>query len=413
MELPLTPHGLRGLLRATWEVTRTVDLEQILRHVVAAGRELVDAGYGALGVVSRGRLVRFIHDGIPGHTATCTGDPPSGRGLLGRLVDDPRPLRLRNLADHPAAIGFPAGYPPMGSFLGVPIRVQDRVFANLYLTEKRGAEEFTADDETLILALAAAAGVAVQNAMQFAETRRRQAWQCASTEFATGLLGGEQPARLLQRVARVAVELSDGDGTAVLLPSDDPEQLRVAVAVGALFEEVEGTSLPMRGTLSGLAYAERRTVADLGGDPRSAVPDPAEASPAIAAPLGTGQTPRGVLLVSRRRGSEAFSATDQEMIGSFAGHAGLALELACNRLDQETDRLAADRERIAERLNADALSELLAISTGLHGLVARGADPTLATAVLQHADRVDRVARRIGASVFDLDHLRTNGRAST
>lgn len=400
---------LRGLLRATQEVAVGVDLEQVLRHIVVAGRELVGARYAALGVVSHGRLVQFVHEGIDDATVRRIGELPAGKGILGRLVDDPRPLRLRSLDEHPASTGFPAEHPPMGSFLGVPIRVRDRVFGNIYLTEKQGAEEFTADDEALVLALAAAAGVAIENAMLFTETQRRQAWQSASTGFTTALLGGEEPTQILERVVRIAAQLGEADGAALLLPTDDPGSLFVAVTAGELFAQVEHTRIPVEGTLSGLAHTTRRPVVvdDLATDPRLAGSslESCGIGPAIAAPLSGDGHPRGVLAVVRRHEAETISPAEAEMISSFALHSGLALELARARLDQETGRLAAERERIAEQLNADVMSELLSISTGLYGALPRIPDPGLLATVREYADRIDRAARRIGTSVFDIPRL--------
>ena len=152
-----TQGRLRGLLRAYLAVARADDLDVVLRHVVEAARELVNAGYAALGVVSGGRLVRFVHTGMDPDVVARVGHLPEGKGLLGLLVDYPQSLRLRDIAEHVASVGFPEHHPPMRSFLGVPIRVADRVFGNLYLTDKQGADEFTADDEELVQALAAAA----------------------------------------------------------------------------------------------------------------------------------------------------------------------------------------------------------------------------------------------------------------
>jgi GAF domain-containing protein len=401
-----TQGRLRGLLRATQEVAVGVDLEQVLRHIVGAGRELVGARYAALGVVSHGQLTQFIHEGIDEETVRRIGHLPAGKGILGRLVDDPRTLRLRRLDEHPASTGFPAEHPPMSSLLGVPIRVRDRVFGNLYLTEKQGAEEFTADDEALILALAAAAGVAIENAMLFTETRHRQAWQSASTAFTTALLGGEEPSKILQRIVRIAKQLGNAEGAALLLPTDDPASLLVAATDGELLAEFEHTRFPVEGSLSGLTLAAGRTVVvdDLADDPRlGSSPVAGAVGPAIAAPLGRDGLPRGVLAVYRRREAETVSPAEVEMISAFALHAGLALELARARLDQETGRLAAERERIAEQLNADVMSELLSISTGLYGVLPRIPDPALLRAVREYADRIDRAARRIGTSVFDID----------
>jgi GAF domain-containing protein len=170
---------LRGLLHAYLAVARADSLDTVLRHVVEAARELVDARYAALGVVSRGRLTRFVHTGMDTDVVTRVGHLPEGKGLLGLLVDYPQSLRLADIADHHASVGFPEHHPPMRSILGVPIQVGDRNFGNLYLTEKRNGAAFTGDDEQLVQALAAAAGAAIENATLLSESRRRHTWQGA------------------------------------------------------------------------------------------------------------------------------------------------------------------------------------------------------------------------------------------
>jgi GAF domain-containing protein len=181
-----TQGRLRGLLRAYLEVARAVDLEELLLHIVNAARELVDARYAALGVIQQGRLVRFLHTGMDDVTVESIGHLPEGKGVLGRLVDYPEPLRLDNIAEHMSSVGFPEHHPPMRSFLGVPIRIGDRVFGNLYLTDKQSPHGFTADDQELVQALATAAGVSIENAMLFerrvaANSGRRRWWRSPRT----------------------------------------------------------------------------------------------------------------------------------------------------------------------------------------------------------------------------------------
>jgi signal transduction histidine kinase len=158
------------LLEAVAAMSSDLSLRVVLRRIVASACQLVDAQYAALGVLGPGanveliRLIEFITEGADAETIRRIGHQPEGRGILGVLIRDPRPLRLHDLATHPQSHGFPAGHPPMRSFLGVPVRIQDRVFGNLYLTEKRGGGDFTAGDEEMVVALAGAAGVAIENA---------------------------------------------------------------------------------------------------------------------------------------------------------------------------------------------------------------------------------------------------------
>jgi signal transduction histidine kinase len=169
--------NLGRLLEAVLAVAEDLDLDAVLERVVIAACGLVDARYGALGVVDEGdpqQLSSFVHHGIDPITVARMGALPTGRGLLGALLRDPRPLRLDDLSQHPAASGLPDGHPPMGSFIGAPIRVRGDVFGNLYLTEKRGGGPFSAEDEAAVVALAAVAGSAIANVKLSA--RSRELW---------------------------------------------------------------------------------------------------------------------------------------------------------------------------------------------------------------------------------------------
>ena len=195
-----TRDRMRGLLEAVVAIGSGLDLESTLRRIVEAAVGLVDATYGALGVIGdddggKRRLAEFIPVGLSQDEIAAIDHWPEGRGLLGLLIDDPRPLRLADISAHPASSGFPAGHPPMRGFLGVPVRVRDEVFGNLYLTGKRGGGGFTEDDEAVLVALGAAAGVAVENARLYDAARRQQRWIAASAEVTTRLLSGARARR--------------------------------------------------------------------------------------------------------------------------------------------------------------------------------------------------------------------------
>ena len=206
------PRSLRQLLDAVLTIGSDLDLETVLRRIVESAVGLVDARYGALGVLDEtgALLSQFLTVGLDDQTYRAIGNLPEGHGILGLLILDPRPIRLPDLHEHPDSYGFPPNHPPMKSFLGVPVRVRDQVFGNLYLTDKTTAEVFTDVDEELVVALAAAAGVAIENArlhalvreMALVEDRERIARDLHDTViqrlFATGLrLQGA--ARLSQR----------------------------------------------------------------------------------------------------------------------------------------------------------------------------------------------------------------------
>jgi GAF domain-containing protein len=176
-----TRDRMHGLLEAVIAIGSGLELEAMLRRIVEAAVKLVDARYGALGVIGEDQqLTEFIPVGLDADEIRAIHHWPEGRGLLGLLIKEPRPLRLADIARHEESSGFPAGHPAMRSFLGVPVRVRDQVFGNLYLTQKRGGGEFTEDDEAVLTALGAAAGVAVENARLYEEARRQQRWLQAS-----------------------------------------------------------------------------------------------------------------------------------------------------------------------------------------------------------------------------------------
>ncbi len=166
MDAPTSARQMRRLLDAVLSIGAQLDLETVLQRIVEAAQDLVDAQYGALGVLDeRGDgLSQFITVGLSSEERAAIGPTPRGRGILGVLITDPRPLRLSDLTTHPDSAGFPPNHPPMRSFLGVPVMVHGRVFGNLYLCDKLGGEAFTDSDETLCVALATAAGVAIDNA---------------------------------------------------------------------------------------------------------------------------------------------------------------------------------------------------------------------------------------------------------
>jgi GAF domain-containing protein len=170
-----TEQQIHRLLDAVMSVASGLSLPDTLRRITQLAADLADAQYAALGVLGpEGRdLVEFVTVGIDPHGRAEIGDLPSGKGILGLLIDEPEPIRLPDLARHPASAGFPPNHPPMRSFLGVPLRVREAVFGNLYLTEKRGGGEFTQRDQELVVALAAAAGIAIENSRLFEETHRR------------------------------------------------------------------------------------------------------------------------------------------------------------------------------------------------------------------------------------------------
>jgi transcriptional regulator with GAF, ATPase, and Fis domain len=212
---------LDGLVEAMLVVTSGLELDVTLKTIVHTAIDLVDARYGALGVRGEGHeLIEFVYEGIDADTHELIGPLPSGRGVLGHLIDEPKPIRLDNITQHPASVGFPPNHPPMQTFLGVPVRIRDEVYGNLYLTEKADGQPFSEDDEVLVEALAAAAGIAIDNARLYEQDRARQSWIEATRDIGTELLGGADPAQVFRLIADEALKLTAADVVLVAVPSD-------------------------------------------------------------------------------------------------------------------------------------------------------------------------------------------------
>ncbi|AUH38880.1 GAF domain-containing protein [Streptomyces sp. CMB-StM0423] len=406
-----TRDRLHGLLDAVVNVGRDLELGQVLSRIVEAAVDLVDARYGALGILAeegRGdrRLARFLPVGVGEEQAAAIGGPPCGRGVLGMLIDHPEPLRLRDISAHPAAYGFPAQHPEMRTFLGVPVRVRDEVFGNLYLTDKRGGEEFDTEDETVLAALAAAAGVAIENARLYEESRRRQGWLAASAEVTAALLSGEPEGMVLDLIVRRAREQLGARLGSVALPVPGAARLRVALARGPGAEAHRGRLLPVHDSLSGLAYAGGEPVLsdDVQNEPRlygSTLRDTG-LGPAVAVPMGTKVGRRGVLLLARAAGDPAFTPGETAPLRGFAGQAALALELADRRRDAERLALSSDRERIAHDLHDLAIQRLFATGMTLQSTVRLERSAEGEEKLLRAVRELDETVEIIRSTIFDL-----------
>ena len=399
---------MRGLLEAVVAISSGLDLESTLRRIVETAVELVDATYGALGVIGEEkRLAEFIPVGVTPEQIGQIDHWPEGRGLLGLLITDPRPLRLANIAAHPESSGFPAGHPPMRSFLGVPVRVRDEVFGNLYLTNKRGGGEFTEDDEAVLTALGAAAGVAVENARLYDAARRSQRWIQASAEVTTALLSGAEPDDVLARITSQVRELSGADLAVLALPDDEGRRLTLAHADGDGAEAARGLVLPAGQSLSGqvLVSGNPTTTADFAADDRVAPAARAAMSqvgPAVLFPLGAPGNGRGVLTIGRRHGAAAFPEADVAFAASFAAQAGIALELAASRAEAERLSVYQDRDRIARDLHDLVIQRLYATGMSLQGTMPMISRPEVADRVTRAVDDMDETIKEIRGAIFAL-----------
>jgi signal transduction histidine kinase len=396
---------LRGLLRANALVAGDLSLPVVLRQITGAARDLLSARYAALGVLGRdGELEQFVHDGMDDALVAEIGDLPRGRGILGLLTSEPAPIRLASLSAHPAAAGFPAGHPPMGSFLGVPVRIGDEVFGNLYLTERTAGGEFTADDEELAIALAAAAGAAIANARRYAESEQRRRWLDATAQLAPLLLaeGQEQPHALITGHAADAA----GADFAVLAVPRDPDQVIVTGVAGTPAAGLMNRTAPLDGSLAGQAIRTGKPSLVTGDRlETAAAPLGTSIGPLIAVPLAAGERILGALLLGRLAACPGFTETDLGMAASFAGHAAVAMELAQARADQILLAQAEDHDRIAGDLHEHVIQELFALGMRLQGHAARSG-PAAAERVTGYVDTLDDVIRNIRTSIFGLQQPR-------
>jgi signal transduction histidine kinase len=410
-----TRDRMHGLLEAVVAIGSGLELEAMLRRVVEAAVDLVDARYGALGVIGEDqRLVEFIPVGLDAGEISGIHHWPAGRGLLGLLIREPRPLRLADIGAHQESSGFPAGHPAMRSFVGVPVRVRDRVFGNLYLTEKRSGGEFTEDDEAVLTALGAAAGVAVENARLYEEARRQQHWLRASSELTIALLSGAAPAIVLADLTRQALELSGADLVTLALPDEDGRRLTLEYAEGDGAAEARGLVVPAGRSLSGqvLASGLPVTVDNFAVDPRTAdvtrLPM-GHIGPAALFPLGTPGNVRGVLTVGRVQGSSPLPQGAASVVSAFAAQAAVALELADRRADAERLSVFEDRDRIARDLHDLVIQRLYATGLSLEGTMPMISRKEVAERVRGAVDAMDDTIRDIRATIFA---LQSRGRAS-
>jgi len=397
---------LRALLEANRTIVGDLDLPTVLRRIVEAAVELADAQYGALGVIAAEGvgLEQFVHVGLDAASVDAIGHLPEGKGLLGLLIEQPNPIRLDDLATHERSVGFPDEHPPMKAFLGVPIRVRDEVFGNLYLTRREGPP-FGPEDEEAVQALAATAAVAIENARLFANAVHRQEWLAASADVGRQLLTGDGDA--LRVIAQEVLRLADADLITLVVP--EGVRLRVAVAEGHAATEVEGSTYQREATLSDLVLEIGRPfrlddaadTSDVQG--RSIfLAGQVEVGPVMVLPLLGRERVRGSLVATREPGRRPFSELDMEMATTFANYASVALELVEARRDQQRMMLLEDRARIARDLHDHVIQQIFAAGLVVQATASRLdgiADVSLLQEVVNH---LDEAIRQIRVSIFQL-----------
>jgi signal transduction histidine kinase len=397
-EVLATQGRLRALLRASQAITAQLDLPSVLRSIVESARALTGAEYAALGVIDEhGGLEQFIHSGIDADTVERIGHLPQGRGLLGAVIQEARPIRLEDISSDGRSVGFPEAHPPMTDFLGVPIRTRGVVYGNLYLTNHPNGS-FSDEDEQLIRSLAATAGFAIENARLFLETRQRQAWAAASAEVTARLLTPSDSSAVAFIADRVRA-LAEAESAFVVLTRPDSERLQVLHVEGADSAGQRGSEVPVKGTFAELVLASAEALRFDEQQVRALkIPATDPFGPLMGLPLVTPDRVLGAIIVARAPGGRPFSQSDLAMAADFTGRASVALELHEARSDQERVLIFEERGRIARDLHDRVIQQLFATGMQLQGVLG-----TLPEG--RGAERVDAAVQNLDSSIAQIRRI--------
>jgi signal transduction histidine kinase len=401
-----TQARVQDLLDAFLSVSAGLDLDTTLRQIIEAAAHLVDAEFGALGVLRpEGGLGAFITVGLDDDRRAALGSLPEGKGLLGQLITDPRPLRIPDLGGHPSSVGFPPGHPPMRTFLGVPITVRGTVFGNLYMTEKRGGGQFTAEDEAVLVALAGAAGIAIDNARLYEEGEVRRRWLAAVADVRSTLLGGMPPEQALHLVVDRVGALTDADA-AWLMSGPDPVDgsYEVQAQAGHGLVDVTGSRVHPEDAAALRAVVEAGTVADLDltGLPHVGPDAHVVWGPSIGVPLHSSDAQAAVVIAARHADRPAFDPAVGPLISEFADQVALALDMAARQQVARRLDVYADRDRIARDLHDHVIQRLFAAGLSLQAAATRVRDDAVQQRLRSVVDQLDETVRDIRTTIFDL-----------
>ena len=400
-----TQERVQGLLDAFLSVSTGLNLDATLRRIVEAATELVDAQYGALGVLGPdGSLAAFVHVGVDDELAARMGHLPEGKGVLGRMIAEPQALRLDDLRQHPASIGFPPHHPDMGSFLGVPVRSRGEVFGNLYLTAKREGS-FTTEDEAVLTALAGAAGIAIANARLYEAAEVQRSWLAAVTDVRTALLQGLPPQEVLDLVVERVAKLTVADATILVLGPDATDgSYEIRAETGADLDRLTGVRLGEdAGTvLEAVAVAGTVVVLDLTGLAGDGSDAHVAWGPCLAVPLRSTVGGASVIIALRRAGAAPFDGTLAALISSFADETALALDLAARQQVARRLDVFEDRDRIARDLHDHVIQRVFAAGLSLQSVLPQMGDGEAAGRVRSAIGQLDETVRDIRTTIFDL-----------
>jgi signal transduction histidine kinase len=412
--------GLRRLLDVGRALVDELDTEAFLVRILDEALAITGAKFAALGVLNgkRTELERFLTRGMDSATHSSIGDLPRGRGVLGVLIEDPRPLRLASVGQHPQSYGFPAAHPPMNSFLGVPILIRGTAWGNLYLTEKQGADEFSEEDEEAATVLAQWAGTAIENARLFesSESRRDDAERAvraleAARDIADAVSGVEDLERVLELIVRRGRALVDGRAVLIMLREGD--ELVVAASTGHT-SHARGRRLPLGGSTSGhvLESARPERIADVTSDLRIAAEDlgVADARTALLVPMLHHGAGIGVL-AAFDRGSEGaeFTADDEQLMRTFGASAATAVALnrsvTADRLRRAIVAADSERGRWARELHDETLQALGGLRVLLASAVRRDDSDARDQAMHMAIKDIEEAIENLRAIIADLRPL--------
>jgi signal transduction histidine kinase len=378
-----------ALLDAVMAISSDLDLHNVLSRIVEAATALTDAGYGALGVVGpENLLVEFVTTGIGEEDRRRIGDLPHGRGILGLLITEPRPIRLKDLSAHPSSYGFPPHHPPMQSFLGVPVRIRGTVFGNLYLTEKAGGGEFTDTDEQLVVALAGVAGVVIENARAYGLSERRRRWLEAAATLPDALQPPIDRETSLTQIATTARRAAGSAATAIV----DPDAGTVlAIACEPDEEDDFRRQLEeVRAQAGGLEILDPVDV-EVG------------AVVATIVPLSTELSVGGLLIAFHDKAElRRRDYDDRDLLRGFTDFAALTLDRGQAVSDREELAVISDRERIARDLHDVVIQRLFATGMQLQAAGLRAVRDDVRDLIQRSVGELDATIRDVRATIFEL-----------
>lgn len=395
-----------ALLEAGLTLASELSLPIVLQRIVDLAAQITDARYGALGVIAAdGTLSEFVTTGISARQRRAIGALPTGRGVLGLLLQEPRAVRITNIADHPQSVGFPPNHPPMHSFLGAPVRALGRVYGNVYLAEKRGGGDFTKEDEEALEVLATQAGVAVANASLYDEVHTRERWLAALRDITNLVLGGEEGS-LLESIAEHARGLVEADAATITTLTDDGPDLSIVAAAGAGAGELLGQPVPVEGSISGRVMTDGETLMFDDVSAETAAYQPVvqlgHHGPAVFVPLRVPGAVKGTLMVTNLKGRRRFDERDCRLVETFADAASVAIDY--DRVQAEVRRLGLmeERERIAKELHDGIIQSLFAVGMSLQATALMSGSNDVSSRIEHAVEELDHVIRDLRNYIFGL-----------